>query len=364
MRKNKKSKIIKLGPKQANFEEPFIVHLETKNNIIKNVEIEIGFLHRGIEKLASQKNFYQNLGLVERICGYCSFTHSLAYVEAVENLCDIKAPLRARYIRTIIAEIERLHSHLLWADLVTEKLGFEPISGHIVHFRESVLDLLEKLTGGRIMYEINTIGGVLKDINEDSDILRQIDWLKDIAIDIKEIFEKNKEIKKNTKGLGVLSKEKALKLGVVGPTARASGVKIDVRKDAPYAAYKEISNKKYIVLKDGDCFSRIYIHFLELIESLEIITQALLSLPQDSLKVPGGQIFVPSGYGIGRVEAPRGELFHFILTDSGDTLKRLKVRPPTYMNLPALKEMLIGEKRELAGTIIASLDPCFSCTER
>ena len=359
-----KPKTIKLGPKQTSFEEPFIVHLETKNGKIKGVEIELGFLHRGIEKLATQKNFYQTLGLVERICGYCSFTHSLAYVQAVEDVAEITPPIRARYIRTIIGEIERLHSHLLWMDLVTEKIGFEPISDHIVHLREGVLAILQLLTGGRIMYEINTIGGTLKDIGETQDIRHQIEWLTEVARDINELFGKDKEVKANTKELGILSKEKALKLGVVGPTARASGIKIDVRKDFPYAAYREAQNPHYITLGGGDARSRIKMRFLEVLESLETIRRALTSLPKGPIKVPGGRIFPPIGEGIGRVEAPRGELFHFVLTDSGNNPKRLKVRPPTYVNLQALPEMLKGEKKEDAQTIIASIDPCFSCTER
>lgn len=360
----RKTKTIKLGPKQTEFEEPFIVHLETQRGKIKNVEIELGFLHRGIEKLATQKNFHQNLGLVERICGYCSFTHSLAYVSAVEDVLEIKVPSRACYIRTIIAEIERLHSHLLWMDLVTEKLGFEPFSEHIAHIREGILGILQTLTGGRIMYEINTIGGVLKDIGETQDILRQLDWLSEVAKEIKELFEKDKEVKKNTQKLGVLNKDMALKLGVVGPTARASGIKIDVRKDFPYAAYKETAPKKYITLPAGDAYSRIHLRFLEVLESLEIIEKALVSIPEGPIRVRDGRFFPPIGCGIGRVEAPRGELFHFVITDSGDTPKRLKVRPPTYVNLQALPAMLQGEDKEKAQTIIASLDPCFSCTER
>ena len=360
----KKAKTIKLGPKQTVFEEPFIVRLETKGGKIKGVDIEIGFLHRGIEKLATKKNFYQNLGLVERICGYCSFTHSMAYVGAVEDAAEIIPPARALYIRTIIAEVERLHSHILWMDLVTGKLGFEPFSSHIVHLREGILDILTHITGGRIMYEINTIGGVLKDIGDTSDILKQVDWFHDVARDIYEIFEKDKEVKKNTSKLGVLTKKKAKSIGVVGPTARASGVKIDVRKDFPYAAYGELQDKKYLILKDGDCYSRIYLHFLELLESIEIIKKALIHLPKGPIKVPGGRIFPQIGEGIGRVEAPRGELFHFIITDSGNTPKRLKVRPPTYVNLPALRGMLIGEDKKKTQTIIASIDPCFSCTER
>jgi len=359
-----KTKTIKLGPKQTLFEEPFVVHLKEKDEKIKDAEIELGFLHRGIEKLAEKKNFSQNLGLVERICGYCSFTHSLAYVEAVENAAGIQAPARARFIRTIVAEIERLHSHLLWMDLVTEKLGFEPISTHAAHIREGILEILEDITGGRIMYEINTIGGVLKDIDISQDLARQVEYLSDIARDLENIFKKNKEVERNTKGLGILKKDMACKFGALGPVARASGVKIDVRKDTPYAAYRETVGKKHLLLGAGDCFSRIYLHFLELQESLEIIKRALENIPSGPLRIQEGLSFPGGGYGIGRVEAPRGELFHFIITDSGNTPKRLKVRPPSYVNLQALKYMLCGEDRNKAQIIIASVDPCFSCTER
>jgi len=359
-----KSKIIKLGPKQTVFEEPFVVRLETKDGKIKNAEVELGFLHRGIEKLATRKNFYQNLGLVERICGYCSFTHSLAYVQAVEDAANITPPIRARYIRTLVAEIERLHSHFLWMDLVTEKIGFEPISAHLTHLREGILAILQLLTGGRIMYEINTIGGTLKDIGETQDILKQMEWLTEVAKDINDLFEKDKEVKASTVGLGVLKKEEVLKIGVVGPTARASGIKIDVRKDFPYAAYLETQNKNYITLNGGDAYSRIHLRFLEVLESLEIIKKALIKLPEGPIQVASGRIFPQIGEGIGRVEAPRGELFHFVITDSGNNPRRLKVRPPTYVNLQALPEMLKGERKEDAQTIIASIDPCFSCTER
>ncbi|PIW81214.1 hypothetical protein COZ97_02990 [bacterium CG_4_8_14_3_um_filter_33_28] len=357
-------KTIKVGPKDISFEEPFIVHLTTANNKIKDAEIELGFLHRGIEKIATRKNYYQNLGLVERICGYCSFTHSLAYVQAVENATEIKVPDRARYIRTIVAELERLHSHLLWADLVTDRLGFEPFSSHLSHIREGILDILMHVTGGRIMYEINTMGGILKDVGDIQPILKQIDYLDDIIKDVLNIFEKNKEVKENTKGLGILPREKAVYLGVVGPMARASGVKMDVRKDTPYAAYAETQSKNYIISNDCDSYARIYIRFLELQESLDIIKKACIDLPKGPISSQEGRIFPQIGEGIGRVEAPRGELFHYIITGSGDTPKRLKVKPPTYSNLPALKEMLIGEDKNKAQLIIASIDPCFSCTER
>lgn len=361
---NKKIKIIKLGPKQTELEEPFVVHIEEKAGKIKKAEVELGFLHRGIERLATKKNFYQNLGLVERICGYCSFTHSLAYVGAVEDAAEIVSPARARYIRTIVAEIERLHSHILWLSIITENLGFKSVIPKMFTLREGNLAILQEVTGGRIMYEINTIGGVLKDIKDPKKILKKVDSLLNTAKKVKELFEKDKKALEITKGLGVLTKDMALELGVVGPTARASGILMDVRKDFPYAAYKEILNPNYITLKGGDCYSRIYLRFLEIIESFGIIKKALTDLPNGEIIIPGAKVFPQIGVGIGRVEAPRGELFHFLITDSTNNPARLKVRPPSYVNLQAIKYILEGEDREKAQTIISSLDPCFSCTER
>lgn len=360
----KKVKNIKLGPKSTMFEEPFIAHLETKGKKIVGVDFELGFLHRGIERLATRKNFYQNLGLVERICGYCSFTHSLAYTQAVEDAAGIKAPPRALYIRTIVAELERLHSHLLWLFLEVNKIGFGGASAYLVQLREGILSLLVNITGGRIMYEINTFGGVLKDAPNLEDAEKQTRVFADIAKRLVVLFEENKAIKEITGGLGILSNKKALELGAVGPTARASGVKIDVRKDEPYAAYGELLEKKHTILFGGDVYSRIYLRFIETAESFEIIHKAIKNLPVGDIKLPGGYISIPVGEGIGRVEAPRGELFHFIKTDSSNNPMRLKVKPPTYNNLPAVGEMLIGANREDASLIISSIDPCFSCTER
>lgn len=359
-----KEQVIKFGPKQAAFEEPFIVEYKTKNGIVSDVFIKLGFLHRGIENLSTKKNFYQNLGLVERICGYCSFTHSLAFTQAVENLAGLTPPKRALYIRTIVAELERLHSHLLWLYLSVEKLGFGEASNYLTQLREGILSLLIKITGGRIMYEINTFGGALKDVGDLSDVEKQTRVYCDVAKRLVNIFEKNRNVYRKTKGIGVLSRKEAIELGVVGPTARASGIKIDVRKDEPYAAYGELLDKKHTILFGGDVYSRIYLRFIETAESFETILRAIKNMPEGEISLPGGRVFIPVGEGIGRVEAPRGELFHYVKTNSEDYPERVKVRPPTYVNLPATREMVIGAKREEASMIISSIDPCFSCTER
>lgn len=360
----KAEKIIKFGPKHTAIEEPFIVEYKTKDGIIQEADFKLGFLHRGIEKLATKKNFYQNLGLVERICGYCSFTHSLAFTQAVEEAANLTPPKRALYIRTVVAELERLHSHLLWLYLAITSLGMGEVKKEIISLREGILSILYRLTGGRIMYEINTFGGVLKDVPDLMPVKKEVEVYKDIAARLVRLFEKNKEFFKKAKGVGKLSFDKAVELGTVGPTARASGVKIDVRKDQPYAAYGELLDKEHTVLFGGDVYSRIYLRFIETAESFEIIFRVIDNMPAGDYKLPGGRLFVPAGEGIGRVEAPRGELFHYIKTDSSDHPERLKVRPPTYVNLPSVREMLIGAKREDATLIISSIDPCFSCTER
>jgi Ni,Fe-hydrogenase III large subunit len=360
----KNEKIIKLGPKQTAFEEPFIVEYKVKNGIVRDVDIKLGFLHRGIESLSTKKNFYQDLGLVERICGYCSFTHSLAFVQAVEDVAGITPPKRALYIRTIVAELERLHSHLLWLYLSVNDIGFQEASKYLTQLREGILSMLMRLTGGRIMYEINTFGGVLKDVSDLSLLKGEAEVYCDISKRLVKLFEKNRNIIKKTKGMGKLSREKAVELGVVGPTARASGVKIDVRKDDPYAAYGEVLDKEHIILFGGDVYSRIYLRFIETAESFDIIERAIDNMPSGDIILPGGRLFVPIGEGIGRVEAPRGELFHYVKANSEDHPERVKVRPPTYVNLPSVREMLIGAKREDASRIISSIDPCFSCTER
>ncbi len=360
----KAEKIIKFGPKHTEIEEPFIVEYKTKNGIIQETDFRLGFLHRGIEKLATKKNFYQNLGLVERICGYCSFTHSLAFTQAVEDLANLNPPKKALYIRTIVAELERLHSHLLWLYLSVSVLGMSEAKKEIINLREGILSILIKLTGGRIMYEINTFGGVLKDVPNLRPIKKEVEVYKDITQRLVGLFEKNKNIIKKTKGLGKLSYEKAVELGAVGPTARASGIKIDTRKDAPYAAYEELLDKQYIILFGGDVYSRIYLRFIETAESFKTIFRAIDNMPQGDYKLPGGRVFVPAGEGIGRVEAPRGELFHYVKANSSDHPERVKVRPPTYVNLPSVREMLLGAKKEDATLIISSIDPCFSCTER
>lgn len=356
------SKLIKIGPIHSVFESPFLIEIGEENGIISEVKIKLGYSHRGIEGLALQKTYLQTLELIERVCGLCSHTHALCFCQAVERLASLKVPPRAKFIRTIVAELERLHSHLFWANMVAEVLDFAPFASQILRVRERIMVLLEEISGNRVMFSINTIGGVRKDIENGDKILNLLKGLREEIEALHETFDCNVEILNKTRGLGVLRKEEASNLGVVGPTARASGILRDVRQENPYDAYPKLQFKEF-VKTEGDAFSRIMIHFEEIFESINLIEQAVINLPSSPLKIPGSPT-IPIGEAIGRVEAPRGELFYFVASDGGACPHRVKIRVPTFANLPALKNMLLGEKKENLNLILGSIDPCFSCLER
>ncbi len=357
-------RVIKIGPIHSVFEAPFVINVKGGGKKITDVEINIGFGHRGIEGLALQRSFDKVLHLIERTCGLCSHTHSLCYCQAVEKIAEIKVPERALFIRTIISELERLHSHLFWMDTVSETLEFHLFGEHILEIREGVMKVLEAMTGNRVMFSINKIGGVRRDIENEKQILRLLDELEKPINKLYETFDCNTEILEKTKEKGILIYEKARDLGVVGPTAEASGVTTDIRKDAPYAAYSQLEFKQF-TCEEGDAYSRIIIHFWEIFESINVIKQAFEKIPTGIISASNSDnLVIPIGEAISRVEAPRGELFYYVASDGSEIPKRVRIRVPTYANLPAVKWMLKDENIENLSLVLASIDPCFACTER
>lgn len=355
-------KIIKIGPIHTTFEAPFLLKIKTEKNIIKDCDIEIGYSHRGIEGLAMKKPYIQVLELVERSCGLCSHTHTLAFCHAVEEIANITPPRRAQFIRVIVAELERLHSHLFWLSSVYHILGFSDIVSSVLQLREGVMKILEAISGNRVMFSLNTFGGVRCDIKSEKDILKLLDELKRPAEKLYEFFDCNIEILNKTKNIGVLKKEEGILLGVVGPTAEASGIKRDIRKDDPYEVYNEIEFAQF-TREEGDAFSRIIIHFWEIFEIIKVLEQVIKKMPTGKIKVQG-EVKIPIGEAVSRVEAPRGELFYYVRSDGSNVPRRVKIRVPTFANLPAVRLMLLGENIKNLDLVLASIDPCFSCTER
>ncbi|MDD5594032.1 MAG: nickel-dependent hydrogenase large subunit [Candidatus Margulisbacteria bacterium] len=355
---------IPFGPQHPALKEPESFSVALRGERIMGVDVKIGYNHRGIEKACEQRSFIQDVYLVERICGICSHTHSTCFVQAVEEIAGLAVPKRALYIRTLIGELERVHSHLLWLGVAGHEIGFDTLLMYTWRDRESIMDILAAVTGNRVNYGINQIGGVRRDIDaaQIGDILKAIDTLEEQTKYYVQIAMEETTLIQRLSGVGKLSQEDAVRLGAVGPTARASMVDRDVRRDDPYAAYGELPFK---VITDGhnDVYGRTIVRLGELMESYSIIKQALKNLPDGPISVKAPRK-IPAGEAISRYEAPRGEDIHYVKSNGTENPERVKVRAPTLANVQSVSKML--EDRYLADLpiVVAAIDPCFSCTDR
>ena len=355
---------IPIGPYHPALEEPYKLSVSCIGETVQSVRLDIGFSFRAIELLAQRRNYIQDIILVERVCGICSHVHTLTFCTAAEEIAGIRVPDRARYIRAIIAELERLHSHLLWAGIGAEDMGFQTLFMEVFAVREKVMDLLEAISGNRVHYEMNCIGGVNRDITDPEAILAGVKQMRaGIERDIVPSFMKSDTTRARIAGVGILTREQALQWGVVGPVARASGVATDVRSDHPYAAYEELGFK-IVTRTEGDVRARIMVRAMEMLESIRLIEKALRELPNGSLRAFEGVPTIPVGESTARSEAPRGEIFYYICSDGSDTPTRVKIRTPSFVNLPALEAMSVGQQLADMPLIQASIDPCMSCTDR
>ncbi len=360
------SKIIPIGPYHPLQEEPELFKLYCEGEIVKDVKWETGYNHRGIEKLSESKTFDQVFFLVERICGICSTSHPFAFANCMEEIGNIEIPNRAKYIRSIIGELERLHSHLLWVGLAGHFLGYNTVFMWAWKYREPVLDLFELITGNRNSYAMFKIGGVRRDIeNSKIDKITEIlDLIKKKTDMLVGAVMDDPVIHARTKGVGILTKEDIINYGAVGPTARASGVDIDVRRDDPYAAYPLV-NWKVITATAGDVFAKVQVRLLEMYESISIIEQCLEGLKKEKEGETEVKIkAIPEGMGTGHAEAPRGEVFHFVKTNGSNYPERHKIRAPSYVNIATFKKSCIGQTISDATISLAAVDPCYCCTER
>jgi len=368
---------IPIGPIHPAVEEPFRVTIMTEGEKIVDVDIRFGFNYRGMEWIARRRNYINIMYMAERICGICSFSHTYAYVLALESLGNQEVPERAKYIRAIIAELERIHSHLLITGIMAHNAGFDTWFMRLMQLREKTMDMLELITGNRVNYAIMTIGGVRRDITEKEDrmLRKYIEYMRrEVMPEIIELFMHNKTIESRFVGAGILSRKEARLYSTVGPVLRGSGIEHDVRRDYPYDAYEEvdfeiITPQKILGNVHGDSYDRTLVRIYEILESLNIIEDSLDKMPSGPIH---GKQMIPlpvlfkrlSGRSIGRHEAPRGEVFHYIWAENGEGPKRWKVRSPTEANGYALKPMLIGDQIADAPVTIASIDPCISCCDR
>ncbi len=355
---------IPIGPQHPALKEPVSFSLALRGEKIMGVDVRLGYNHRGIEKACEERTYVQDVYLVERICGICSHAHSTCFVQAVEEIAGLEVPRRALYIRTLIGELERVHSHLLWLGVAGHEIGFDTLLMFTWRDREVVMDLLALLTGNRVNYGINTIGGVRRDIRAEDikEILKAMDILEDRTKYYIEVATQETTVVNRLSGVGVLSHDDAIKLGAVGPTARASSLSRDIRRDDPYAAYGEM-NFEVITDDHNDVFGRAVVRLKELLESYKIVRQAVGALPEGPITVKAPRK-IPAGEAVSRYEAPRGEDMHYVKSNGTDKPERVKVRAPTLANIQAVRTMLRDRYLADMPIVVAAIDPCFSCTDR
>jgi len=363
MKKTLQKPVLAVGPFHPLQEEMEFFQLTLDGEIVTDIDVRISYNHRGIEGISETLQFDQVPFLVSRVCGICSASHPLAYINAVEELAGVKAPERAQYVRVIINELERMHSHLLWVGLGGHFIGYDTVFMWAWKYREPVLDLLEAVTGNRNNYGNVKVGGCREDIPNEiiPKMQKELDKLEKKTEMLTKAVLDDPIIHARLKGVGILSKEDAVSYAVTGPTARGSGIAIDVRRDDPYAAYNDLE-WNVISQPEGDVFAKAVVRLLEVLEAIKITREALKKLPDGPIAVEVKEI--PPGEGFGHAEAPRGETFHYVRSDGGNRPIRHKIRAPSYVNVPSFKASCIGEHIADVTITLAAVDPCYSCTER
>ncbi len=359
---------IPIGPQHPALKEPGMFKLTIEGEYIVDAEVNIGYNHRGIEKLAESNTHQQNLYLLARICGICSATHNGNYAQAVEFAAEIDIPERAKYIRTLVWELERIHSHILWLGVAFHEVGFDTAFMYTWRDREVVMDMLEDISGNRVNYDMNTIGGVRRDVSDElaTKLLRGLDKLEERMKYYRDVAIYEKTFWDRVENVGILDTAYAKKAGAVGPTARGSNVPVDVRFTDPTQAYVYLRDTGDfdMVLNDRcDVAGRSVVRVVETIESIKMSRWLLEHLPDGPIRERVRPRIQPNEV-LARYEAPRGEVIHFLVTNGTDKPERIKVRAPTHANWVSMAQTLRGNYLADAPIILAAIDPCYSCTDR
>ncbi len=354
--------VVPFGPQHPVLPEPLHLDLELEDETVVRAIPSIGFVHRGLEKLVEKKDYKQYVYVAERVCGICSCGHGIGYCESVEHMMNVEVPRRGAYLRTIWTEMSRVHSHLLWLGLLADAMGFESLFMESWRLREKILDMFEMTTGGRVIFSVATIGGVLKDIDSSmlASIKETVVQMEEEFKPIMETFLKDYSVQSRLAGLGLLSQEDAILKGAVGPMLRASGVEYDARL-LGYGAYGDLDVAP-VISQEGDAYARCQVRLGEILQAFRLIQEAIDKIPEGDISVPvKGN---PNGEYFMRIEQPRGEAIYYTKGNGTKNLDRFRLRTPTMNNIPPMIDMLQGCQMADVPLLILTIDPCVSCTER
>jgi len=375
-----------LGPQHPSAHGLLHLVIEMQGEEVIKVEPDIGYLHRGTEKLAENLLYHQFVPYMDRLDYLCAMSNNLAYVMAVEKLLDIEMPERVKYIRVVAAELSRIAGHLLCVGAWAMDLGAMSILLYAMREREIILDIFEMLCGARLTLSYMRVGGVRHDFTDECKeaCLNLIKIMPERIDEYEKILTGNRVWLKRNKDVGVISPEDAIEIGLSGPVLRASGVNWDIRKHEPYLIYDHLDF--YVPTgASGDCFDRYMVRIEEMRQSLKIIDQAVNQMPEGPFHIDDPQIVpvpheytydnmenlihhfkyvshgfkVPAGEAYASIEAPKGELGVYIVSDGTEKPYRLKIRAPTFMNLQSVNRMARGRYLADVVAILSSLDPVF-----
>ncbi|ADV65120.1 NADH-quinone oxidoreductase subunit D [Desulfurococcus mucosus] len=358
-----------VGPQHPALHEPLLLKAYADGEEIVRVDVNTGYNHRGIEKLCERNSFYKDIFIVGRVCGICNAVHTNVYVRALEAILGVTPNRRAKYLRVLAMELERIHSHMLINAVMAENIGFENLFMNIMLDRERVMKAKEIVTGGRVLADYMMVGGVRRDIDDvKRDRLRKLlTELKPRVEYYRKVFEEDETILKRLVGVGRLKPVDVTSHGLLGPVARASGVKIDARASDKYDAYDEVSFN-VVTRTEGDSWARMMVRWDETLESIEMALFILDKLPSDGSPVPDEKKLprkFPPGEAYTRVEAQRGELAYYVMSDGkGMNPYRVKIRTPSVNNIINTGFLYVGYTIPDLPVILTSLDPCVSCMER
>ncbi len=356
--------IVPIGPQHPLLKEPLAFQLTVEGERVVESAMRLGYVHRGIERLCQERTYVQNVHLLERVCGICSHVHTTTFCQGVEALLGLEVPARGLYLRALLCEMERIHSHLLWLGVLARNIGFDTIFMYAWRDREILLDVMEDLSGGRVSHAVNLVGGVRIDLTDErrDAVLTELDGLEDHLEVLLGVVENEQSLQGRTRDVGRLSLEQIRRYGVVGPVARASGLDVDLRRDIPRPPYDQLLFK-VPVRDEGDVWARTLVRMQETVESVHLCRQILAKLPEGPVAVRAPRR-VPPGEVVSRTEAPRGEVVYYIRSDGGDKPARVKVRTPSLTNLITLSEQLQNIPMADVSVVLSGVDLCIACADR